>query len=106
VSPPSTPEYHQTPGSVGAQSETYRKMRVETGDAWEGHHAGTNSLWLHYLADKMLTSKGVPCSAAEKRALTGFRRRALKAASAAALVWDSFFEGAWTAGTSHVRPAC
>jgi len=73
-------------------------MRVQTGDEWEGHHPGTNTLWLHYLADKMLTSKAVPCSAAEKRSLTGFRRRALKCASAAELFWDEFFTGAWTAG--------
>jgi len=60
------------------QMETYRRMRKQTGDNWEEHHSKTNAMWVHYLADTMLTKKQVPFTASGKRALQQFRRRALQ----------------------------
>ena len=39
----------------------------------QGHTPRTNVLWLHYLADVLLTQKRFPCSPEQKRALRAFR---------------------------------
>ncbi len=48
-------------------------MRKATGNAWKGHRPVTNCLWLHYLADIILTAKKFACSTDDKHALRGFR---------------------------------
>ncbi len=35
-------------------------MRKLTKDDWAGHHPATNALWMHYLADNLLTDKNIP----------------------------------------------
>ncbi|KAH9322248.1 hypothetical protein KI387_016887, partial [Taxus chinensis] len=40
-----------------SQAETYRKMLNVTRGNWEGRYPKTNSLWLHYLVDTLLTKK-------------------------------------------------
>jgi serine/threonine-protein kinase haspin len=57
-------------------------------------------MWMHYLADTLLTKKTFPMSAQQKKALGAFRRRALKSNRMSELVWDDFFKGAWLAGGS------
>jgi len=82
-----------------AQAETYRRMRRAVRGDWAAHAPATNALWLHYLADVLVSAKAPPPGAGpdEGRALRGFRRRALGAPSAAALLHDEYFEGAWAA---------
>eukprot|EP00959_Pyramimonas_sp_CCMP1952_P304071 6363797-Pyramimonas_sp.AAC.1 len=64
--------------------ETYRRMRAANKDRWEEHHPRTNCMWVHYLADTILTKKGVPMSGKQKKELGAFRQRALKYARAPA----------------------
>lgn len=45
---------------TGAQADTYRRMRDATGGDWAGSHAQTNAVWVHYLADTLLTLKTLP----------------------------------------------
>lgn len=61
--------------SVGLclQAETYRRMRKATKGDWQKHTPATNTLWMHYLADLLLSQKQVPQTAREKRELRGFR---------------------------------
>jgi len=80
------------------QADTYRRMKKLTRGRWAGFHPGTNCLWMHYLADVLLTVKGAPLSPAEKHDLKGFRKRALGYASCGELVWDELFEGEWEQG--------
>ncbi|CAG8573121.1 20586_t:CDS:2 [Dentiscutata erythropus] len=42
------------------QFEIYRMMREETKGNWKSFCPKTNVFWLHYLADKLLTSKKLP----------------------------------------------
>lgn len=55
------------------QAGIYRQMKAVTGGRWEEHQPATNALWLHYLADVLLSQKGVPLSSAQKRRLRDFR---------------------------------
>ena len=81
------------------QAETYRRMRRAVRGDWAAHAPATNAAWLHYLADVFVSAKAPPPGAGpdEGRALRGFRRRALTAPSAGALLHDEYFEGAWVA---------
>ena len=56
-----------------AQADTYRRMRKATKGRWEGFHAATNALWMHYLADTLLSLKAFPMDAGQKRQLRTFR---------------------------------
>jgi serine/threonine-protein kinase haspin len=82
-----------------AQAETYRRMRRAVRGDWAAHAPATNALWLHYLADVFVAAKAPPPGAGpdEGRALRGFRRRALGAPSAGALLHDEYFAGEWVA---------
>ncbi|KAK9813057.1 hypothetical protein WJX72_008207 [[Myrmecia] bisecta] len=93
------PELFQGPKG-DCQAETYRRMKKATKDHWEAHRPETNTLWMHYLADTMLTLKKFPCSSADKRELRNFRKRALTYGSCGELVWDEFFSGSWLAGAA------
>ncbi|KAJ2922091.1 hypothetical protein H1R20_g15006, partial [Candolleomyces eurysporus] len=54
-------------GEGDYQYDIYRMMRDLTGEEWEGYHPMTNVMWLHYLASKLLRSKGLkPPSVARK----------------------------------------
>lgn len=77
------------------QAETYRRMLNVTQGNWEGRYPKTNSLWLHYLADTLLTKKAFRCSPKDKRTLQAFRKRLLLYDSAEAALTDSFFHGMW-----------
>lgn len=77
------------------QAETYRRMLNVTQGNWEGRYPKTNSLWLHYLADTLLTKKAFRCSPKDKRTLQAFRKRLLLYDSAEAALSDSFFHGMW-----------
>ena len=77
------------------QADTYRRMRKATRGDWSVYTPSTNALWLHYLADVMLTRKRPASSADGLRALRAFRKRALAAGSAGDLLLDPYFEGAW-----------
>ena len=48
-------------------------MKRATKGKWAGFHPATNCLWLHYLADTLLTQKAFPMSPAQKKALRDFR---------------------------------
>ncbi len=80
------------------QADTYRRMRKATHGDWAGSHFVTNVLWMHYLADTLLTLKQLPgCTPAQKRALREFRQRALSYGSCGELIWDELFQGLWVA---------
>jgi len=70
-------------------------MRKLTRDDWAGAYPGTNTQWLHYLADTLLSKKALQGTGDEQRALRAFRRRAIAYASANEAVWDEYFSGAW-----------
>lgn len=80
------------------QAETYRRMRKATKGDWRGHAPATNTLWLHYLADIMLTHKlpDTGCTSDERLALRNFRKRAAGGGAADEMVWDDFFAGQWS----------
>jgi len=79
------------------QAETYRRMRKATGGDWQRHVPGTNTLWLHYLADVVLAHKlPAACGRDAKSALRGFRKDAMASQAAAELVWHELFSGQWT----------
>ena len=67
---------------------------------WERHCPKTNSLWLHYLADCLLSDKEFPMTAGQKADLKGFKKRAMGYKSASEALWDDMFVGVWT--SSHV----
>ena len=82
------------------QADTYRRMLKLTRGAWASPFPATNTLWLHYMADIILTSKapaGAGWRAEERRALRDFRRRALAYGSCQEAIWDELFEGLWVA---------
>ncbi|CAG8606699.1 70_t:CDS:2 [Cetraspora pellucida] len=70
-------------GQGDYQFDIYRMMREETKGDWRSFCPKTNVFWLHYLADKLLTSKKLskPRKANEQYryfdAIIGFRKRAL-----------------------------
>lgn len=80
------------------QSDTYRRMKKATRGKWERHFPKTNALWLHYLADCLLTDKEFPATAAQKHDIKGFRKRAVGYASAADALWDDMFMGVFKTG--------
>lgn len=51
------------------QADTYRRMRKLTRGRWAGFHPGTNCLWMHYLADTLLSVKGIKLSPTDSHAL-------------------------------------
>ena len=55
------------------QADTYRRMKKATKGKWAGFHPATNCLWMHYLADTLLTQKAFAMSPAQKKALRDFR---------------------------------
>ena len=64
---------------------------------WRAYAPRTNALWLHYLADVLLTRKTLPLDRADKRALQAFRARAERYGCAADALADELFEGMWEA---------
>lgn len=80
------------------QSNTYRRMKKLVQGHWEGRFPKTNCLWLHYLADILLNKKSFVATPLEKKQLGSFRRRVLLYHSAAAAVFDEFFESLWLNG--------
>ncbi|GBF88054.1 hypothetical protein Rsub_00766 [Raphidocelis subcapitata] len=93
------PELFQGPKG-NCQADTYRRMLKLTRGEWAAPFPATNTLWLHYLADIILTAKapgGGDWAPAERRALRDFRRRAAGYGSAQAAIWDELFEGLWVA---------
>lgn len=78
------------------QCDTYRRMRQHTGKDWKAFYPGTNVLWMQYLADTLLTKKDLPgISAAQKRCLREFKKRALQYANCGEMIWDELFRGLW-----------
>ncbi|KAF0432447.1 Serine/threonine-protein kinase haspin [Gigaspora margarita] len=65
------------------QFDIYRMMREETKGNWKSFCPKTNVFWLHYLADKLLTSKKLPKPRKTNEqyryfdAITRFKKRAL-----------------------------
>ena len=79
------------------QSDTYRRMRKAVKKDWSRFAPKTNALWLHYLADTLLSRKEFAAESDEREALQGFRERALKYASAGDAVTDPLFVNMWEA---------
>jgi len=44
-------------GPANCQGDTYRRMRDATQHNWAGSYPATNAMWMHYLADTLLTKK-------------------------------------------------
>jgi hypothetical protein len=55
------------------QADTYRRMRKATKGDWAGFHPATNCLWVHYVADTLLSLKAFPSNPDQKKQLRGFR---------------------------------
>ena len=85
------------------QSDTYRRMKKATRGKWDQHCPKTNALWLHYLADCLLTDKDFPATAAQKHDIKGFKKRAMGYGSAAEALWDDMFVGVFKTGTAASR---
>lgn len=96
----SDPEIFNGPkGDV--QAETYRRMRKIVNKEWARHVPATNTLWLHYLADIMMSHKmPTGCGREEKGLLRAFRKDAIGAAGAVDVVWHELFTGCWTSGAT------
>ncbi|KAJ7752748.1 hypothetical protein DFH07DRAFT_904186 [Mycena maculata] len=67
-------------GEGDYQFDIYRYMRDHNGDNWEAFNPLTNAMWLHYLAVKLLKSKGLKAPARRKSqapaaASSGFTER-------------------------------
>ncbi|KAF5322887.1 hypothetical protein D9619_000622 [Psilocybe cf. subviscida] len=67
-------EIHWTPfdeevfmGEGDYQFDIYRIMKNLTGAAWQSFHPVTNVLWLHYLLQKLIHSKGIKPPAAARK---------------------------------------
>jgi serine/threonine-protein kinase haspin len=88
------PELFEGPAGH-CQSDTYRRMRKATKGTWERHCPKTNALWLHYLADCLLSDKEFPMTAGQKADLKGFKKRAMGYKSANEALWDNMFVGVW-----------
>ena len=90
------PEIFQGPAGV-CQFDTYRRMRKVLRKHWESSNLRTNALWLHYLADTLLTDKAADMhlTGDQERALRGFRKRALGYDCAGDAVRDEIFDGMW-----------
>jgi serine/threonine-protein kinase haspin len=89
------PELFEGPAGH-CQSDTYRRMRKATKGTWERHCPKTNALWLHYLADCLLSDKEFPMTAGQKADLKGFKKRAMGYKSANEALWDNMFVGVWS----------
>ncbi|KAJ3115835.1 Serine/threonine-protein kinase haspin [Phlyctochytrium bullatum] len=50
------------------QYEIYRMMREETKGDWKGYYPKTNVMWLHYIMDKIETTRMLPWAGAGARA--------------------------------------
>ena len=55
------------------QADTYRRMQQESKEQWDAFHPVTNALWMHYLAEVMLTYKKLKRTSQQTRALRSFR---------------------------------
>ena len=82
------------------QAETYRRMQKATKGDWQQYTPTTNTLWLRYLADIILSHK-LPngCSGDDRLLLKNFRKAATGAEKAGELVWDEMFAGKWNSET-------
>ncbi|CAG8533399.1 6400_t:CDS:2 [Diversispora eburnea] len=71
-------------GEGDYQYDIYRMMKEETKGDWKSFKPKTNLFWLHYLADKLLTSKDLPKVKKDHNeyqyynAILEFKKRALK----------------------------
>ncbi|KAJ0980008.1 hypothetical protein J5N97_015482 [Dioscorea zingiberensis] len=72
------------------QSETYRKMKKETKECWEGSFPKTNVLWLIYLVDILLTKKSFKRTTKDERDLRSFKKRLNSYKSAKDSLSDNF----------------
>ncbi|CAM6090613.1 unnamed protein product [Calypogeia fissa] len=81
--------------SRDAQADTYRRMLSITKGNWEGSFPQTNCLWIHYVADVLVSKKSYQCSSQQIRALRSFCKRVLLYESAKAAVSDEFFQDMW-----------
>jgi hypothetical protein len=63
----------RAPQCDAVQYETYRRMRRALKNSWGAFCPATNCQWMHYLADALLTSKGLPLTRPQKKDLTAFR---------------------------------
>ncbi len=77
------------------QAETYRRMRKAVRKDWSAYCPRTNALWLHYLADVLLSKKQFSATKEERCALRGFRARCAKYERAADALLDELFAGMW-----------
>ena len=55
------------------QANTYRRMRKATKGKWTAFCPATNALWLHYLADILLSCKAVAWQPQDVCSLREFR---------------------------------
>ena len=70
-------------------------MKRLTKNDWSRHCPKTNVVWVHYLAEVMLSMKDVRMSAEQRREMRGFKKRVNGYAKAGEIVWDEFFNGMW-----------
>ena len=96
-------------GTAGVcQFDTYRRMRKVLRKRWESSNLRTNAMWMHYLADTLLTEKAqdMVLSSDEERALRGFRKRALGYDCAGDAVRDELFDDMWLAEDGEPPGTC
>ncbi|KAF5840645.1 hypothetical protein DUNSADRAFT_16018 [Dunaliella salina] len=79
------------------QFDTYRWMRRLNQDDWSSSCFATNCLWMAYLAEMIVKEKAAAMSAAQKRQLRDFRKRASQTLSCGDLICDELFQGLWIA---------
>ncbi|KAM0954574.1 putative non-specific serine/threonine protein kinase [Dioscorea sansibarensis] len=72
------------------QSETYRKMKKETKECWEGSFPKSNVLWLIYLVDILLIKKSFKRTTKDERELRSFKKRLNSYTSAKDSLSDAF----------------
>ena len=88
-------------------------MKKTVKNDWKQYFPQTNCMWLHYLADVLLTLKKIPLAASDKIELRAFksknqpqqltetdlcfRRNCMKAGSCMDLIWDDLFKRLWVA---------
>ena len=60
-------------GCAILQADTYRRMRKATKGKWAAFCPATNALWLHYLADILLSCKANGWQPQATRSLRDFR---------------------------------
>ncbi|CAA7260064.1 unnamed protein product [Cyclocybe aegerita] len=70
-------------GEGDYQFDVYRMMRGLTGGDWESFHPVTNVLWLHYLLQKLLYSKGLKPPTAPRKTKATLEAAAIPAVEVA-----------------------